>query len=88
MVDAKAVINGTVDASLGAAYTTNGGANIISEGAGKVTVASTKEGVTYQLVQNTGYTEIPVSSAKLKNADGFLVDTSKVAGVIEAVEKA
>ncbi len=77
LVDAEIVVNGTVDASLGYAYTTAGGANIHSEGSGKViTGTAGTQTVTYQLVQGTGYSNIPITPAKLKNADGTYFDTS------------
>jgi len=75
LVDAKIVVNGTMDASAGYVYTTAGGANIMSTGAGVVKVNPGTQTVTHQLVQNTGYTEIPLTSAKLKNADGTYVET-------------
>ena len=75
LVDAKIVVNGTVDASLGYAYTTASGANICSDDGGKVKVKGADDAVTYQIVQagepaNSAYPEIPVKAAWLKNADG------------------
>lgn len=76
LVDALVCVNGTVDASAGYIYTTAGGANIYSTGTGVIKTTPGTETKTYQLVQGTGYTEIPITSAKLKNADGSYVDTS------------
>ncbi len=68
LADAKIVVNGTMDASAGYVYTTAGGANIISDGTGVVKLGTLgTETVTYQLVQGTGYTEIPITPAKLKH---------------------
>ena len=77
LVDAKIVANGTLDGSAGYVYTTAGGANICSDGAGTVIMKAGTQTVTYQLVQGTGYSEIPLTSAKLKNADGTYVETDK-----------
>lgn len=69
LVDATIVVNGTLDASKGYLYTTTGGANICSTGTGVVKLQKGTQTITYQLVQGTGYTEIPITPAKLKNAD-------------------
>ena len=59
---------------------TGGGANICSTGTGVVKITAAANTNTYQLVQATGYYMIPITSAKLKNADGTYVETSKAAG--------
>ncbi len=68
--DATIHVNGVMDASAGYVYTTKSGANIFSTGKGVAVLRNGTQTVTYQLVQNTGYSEIPLTSAKLKNADG------------------
>ena len=73
--DASIVVNGTMDASKGYIYTTAGGANIYSTGAGIAKVNPGVDTVTYQIIQNTvqdlsEYPEIAITTAKLKNADG------------------
>ncbi|MBR4053565.1 MAG: hypothetical protein IKK06_02055 [Clostridia bacterium] len=78
LVDASVCVNGTIVATAGSIYTTSGGANVYSTGTGVVKLTAGTQTVTYQLVQNTGYTEIPLTLAKLKNADGKYV-TPKVA---------
>ena len=75
MVDAEIVVNGTMDASAGYVYTTTGGANIYSSGNGVVKTQSGTQTTTHQLVQGTGYTAIPLTPAKLKNADGSYLTT-------------
>ena len=77
--DATIEVNGTVDASAGEVYTTTGGANIFGTGTVKLKAGSDKK--TYQ-VKSTGsdsktlkYCEIPITSAKLKNADGSYTET-------------
>lgn len=83
LVDAKIVVDGTLDVSEGYLYTTDGGANIISNGTGKVILALGGETVTYQITQagdpsDSTYPEIPITPAYLKNANGTYV-TPKVA---------
>lgn len=68
--DASIKVYGTLDASAGYLYVTSGGADISGSAPGKVLLQKGSQTKTYQLVQNTGYTEIPVTSAKLRNADG------------------
>lgn len=94
--DALICVNGTIDASKGALYTTygpmesmednptilgaessEGGANVYSKGGGKVILKNTSDTVTYRYKQiEKTYYKIPVSSAKLKNADGTFTLTS------------
>lgn len=78
--DATIKVNGTVDASAGYIYTTDGGANIYSEGKGKIIQRAGSETVTYQATYvKDGYTpnSINITPAKLKNADGSYIETSK-----------
>ena len=78
LVDARIQVDGTVDVSAGCAYTSASGANIFSTGTGKVITKAGTQTVTHQLVQNTGYTEIPITPAKLKNADGSYTETAGI----------
>ena len=68
--DASIKVYGTLDASSGYIYTTSGGADISGAAPGKVLLKKGSQTKTYQLVQKVGYTEIPITPAKLKNADG------------------
>ncbi len=68
--DAKICVDGLLDVSAGYIYTTAGGADICSTNNGEIRIKKGSQTVTHQLVQNTGYTEIPLTPAKLKNADG------------------
>ncbi|MBQ9968603.1 MAG: hypothetical protein IJO88_07765 [Oscillospiraceae bacterium] len=82
LVDAKIVVNGTADATLGAVYTTQGGADLCSEGNGVVRIDPGTETVTYQVIQaadpdDSTYVQIPITSAKLKNADGSYTDSTR-----------
>ena len=80
--DATVRVDGIIDASAGYVYTTAGGANIYSTGTGKVITVPGSEEVTHQVTQNssviTGYPEIAITPAKLKNGDGsyFATPTS------------
>jgi len=81
IVDAQVIINGTVDASAGNVYTTLGGANVISTGAGVVkTQAPSTSQTLYEAVQtgtDISYSSIPLANgAVLTNADGSTVVTS------------
>lgn len=79
LTDAKMDINGTLTA-IGSVYTTDSGANICSsEGSGKFVQKNTPgtETKTYQVTKQaskkspfTEYAKIPITPAKLKNADG------------------
>ena len=86
LVDAAICVNGTVDASQGYVYSTAGGANIYSTDAGVVKMQKGTQTVTYQLVQNTGYTEIPITPAKLKNADGSYLETANASISSEGIK--
>ena len=77
LADAKIIVNGTIDASAGYIYTTAGGANICSGGGGVVKAQAGTQAVTHQLVQGTGYTEIPLTPAKLKNEDGSYTEVDR-----------
>ncbi len=76
LADAKIQVDGTVDASKGYVYTTAGGANIFTTGTGKLISQKGTETVTYQLKQGVGYTQIPITPAKIKNADGTYLQTA------------
>ena len=80
LVDAEIVINGTIDASKGFVYTTAGGANVYSTGNGVAVAQPGTQTITHQLIQNTGYVEIPLTSAVLKNADGTNMPTLYTTG--------
>ena len=80
IVDAEIVVNGTVDASRGYLYCTAGGANVRSEGSGVIIAKPGTQTVTYQLVQGTGYTNIPLTSGVLKNADGTTLKMTSPSG--------
>lgn len=80
LVDVKVDVNGKLTA-IGSIYTTTSGANICSsEGTGKyVQQGAPGTGTkTYQYTQKNGVTahEIPITAAKLKNADNFYFETS------------
>lgn len=82
LVDAKINVNGTLTAA-GSVYTTKSGANICSsEGTGKFVqknMSGNKE-TTRQAKQNgtdISYADIPITPAKLKNADNSYTDTAK-----------
>ena len=90
LVDAKVVINGTIDATKGYLYTTAGGANVISTGSGKIKAQPGTATSTYQVIQdvdgdNDNYVAIPITSAKLRNADGSFVETAGASGEYDYV---
>ena len=87
LVDAKILVNGTLDASSGYLYTTAGGANIYSTGTGVVKLKAGTQTVTHQLVQGTGYTEITITPAKLKNADGKEVEYTQTGEIGDGTYK-
>ena len=87
LLDAKVNINGTLSVN-GAIYTTAGGANICSsEGTGKYVQQNTPgtettETITYQYTQSGSSVtahEIPITPAKLHNADGSYTETKDAA---------
>ena len=76
--DAKVDINGSLTA-VGAVYTTKGGADICSgNGTSKYVQQGTPgtETVTHQYNSNSNDVSIPITPAKLHNADGSYVDTA------------
>ena len=75
--DAALWINGVADFSAGYVYTTAGGANIYSTGVGIVNLKPGTQTITHQLVQGKGYTNIPITPAKLKNGDGNYFEYAK-----------
>jgi len=76
LTDVNVLINGEVDASKGYLYTTAGGANIYSTGAGIVKMNLCKDTITYQLSQAAGtYPPISATSAKLTNRNGKQIST-------------
>lgn len=77
LVDAKMNVNGSVTA-IGAIYTTKGGANICSSnGTGKYIQQGTPgtATATYQYNASSNAVTIPITAAKLHNADGSYADT-------------
>lgn len=80
LVDAKIDLNGKLTA-IGSVYTTKSGANICSsEGTGKYVQQSKPgtESTTHQATQKGSditYVSIPITAAKLKNADGKYTET-------------
>ncbi len=88
LADATIRVDGYFDASKGYVYTTAGGANVYSTGTGKGEVRPGTQTVTYQMIQaqdtaNSQYIQIPLTSAKLKNADGTYTETTGTAGTYE-----
>ena len=83
--DAVIQVEGILDASAGYIYTTAGGADIFGGGSGKVMLKKGSQTKTYQLVQNKGYTEIPITFAKLKNADGTYKTMSATSATLYSV---
>lgn len=81
--DATVKVDGTLDATNGYLYTTAGGANIYSKGSGKIIIGTSgTDTKTYQATQGGSdgktitYNEIPITSAKLKNADATYAQTA------------
>ena len=77
LVEAKMDVNGSVTA-IGAIYTTEGGANICSSsGTGKYIQQGTPgtATATYQYNASSNAVTIPITAAKLHNADGSYADT-------------
>ena len=78
LVDAKMNVNGSVTA-IGTIYTTKGGANICSSnGTGKYIQQGTPgtETETYQYNAGSNAVTIPITAAKLHNADGSYTETA------------
>ena len=88
LVDAKLVVNGTVDASAGGFFTTNGGANVCSTGSGKIILTRIAgENSFLQVSQNdttANYVDIPATSPQLRNADESVVTTALSEGSAKA----
>ncbi len=82
--DALVQVDGTVDASLGAIYVTDGGANIYSTGTGIINTTPGTETVTYQVITNStdigSWPSIAIKPAVLKDADSTEV-AATVAGL-------
>ena len=80
--DARIDVNGKLTAA-GSIYTTEGGADICSSQGTGVYVQQSASGtstVTYQYNQSTStYIEIPITPAKLHNADGSYTETANAA---------
>jgi len=71
LTDACIQVAGTLDASLGYAYTTAGGAHICGVEGGTVTMSPGTQATTHQFDQSTVvYHAIPLTNAKFLNADG------------------
>ncbi len=72
LTDAGILVNGTLDANSGTIYTTSDGANIHSTANGTAIIKQGSQTTTYQLIQGAAepYVSIPITTAKLKNADG------------------
>ena len=78
LVDAKIVVNGTVDASKGYVYVTAGGADV--SGTGTIKLRPGTQKVTHQLIQGEGYVEIPLIQPQLKNGDETVMQTGITSG--------
>ena len=77
LVDAKVVIDGTVKATAGKVYSTAGGAEIISNGGGKLEIAPGTETITHEYNQtNKAYADIAITPAQLLNGDNSVVKTA------------
>ena len=81
--DALVQVDGTIDASAGAVYVTEGGANIYSTGTGKIKLTPGTEKGTRQVITKStnvdSYPEIALKPAGLRDADGSEVSAA-VAG--------
>ncbi len=83
LIDAKIEVHAgaTVDASLGDIYTTASGAAIVGLEGAQATIEPGTKTITYQFRQTTKvYDEIPITSAKLLNADTSYTETANEAG--------
>ncbi len=77
LADSVLKVNGVLDASKGYVYTTTSGAEIISDGDGKIILQAGTQSVTYQISQaSKNFPEIPITPAKLKNADGNYIQSA------------
>ena len=79
--DAKVIVDGVIDATLGSVFTTKHGANIYSTGTGKIIAAPNFDITeTFQATQvdtNLSYVSISVKPAILMNGDGSAFDTAE-----------
>ena len=78
LADASVCINGTLDATNGRIYTTESGANIYSTESGVITTTAGTKTLTYQATyanETISYSDISITPAKLKNADGTFVQS-------------
>ena len=83
MNDATVRINGTIDASGGAVYTTSGGANIYTTGSGVVITKPGTETTTYQATQaasTPSYLPITITPAVMRDGNGDAFETAGVEG--------
>lgn len=79
LIDAKILVNGTLDASAGYIYTTANGANICSEGSGVIKNQHGTDTITYQfyrLGDTEEYREIPVTVPQLCNPGATYVPST------------
>ena len=91
LVDATIKVDGKVEASKGYIYTTAGGANVYSTKNGEALLQPGTQTVTYQIVQaadenNSTYPNIPITPARLKNADGTFVESTKTSGTYNYID--
>ena len=80
--DAKILVNGTLNVN-GSLFTSAGGAEIVSEGGGKVVLknAPTATSTIYEMANNSTKTEVTFTAAQLQNGDGSYYKTAgKAAG--------
>ena len=77
--DATVIIDGTIYAQNGAVYTTSHGANIYTNGTGKIVASIGTEKITYQVKQNgtevEAWPQISIVSAILQNGNGTILET-------------
>ena len=78
--DACIFVEGELDASQGYVYTTNGGANITAAEGASIKLKPGTQKNTYQATQGEAisYVSIPITPAKLKNADGTYTQTASL----------
>ena len=79
--DALIQVDGTVDASNGSVYVTEGGANIYSTGTGKIITANTDTAVGYQVITNNtdvgSWPEIAMKPVVMHDADSTVVNATE-----------
>lgn len=75
-------VNGTLDATNGYLYTTNGGASICSDENGVVILKKGTDTKTYQVIQSGNevgsWPEIPITTANLQHGDGTYLSTDGI----------